>query len=136
MNFRDPESMSSVIGHLLRYGVVLSFAITVFGTALLIQQSGGADTSSPLTYHASTVPHGNFDVSLSALVSGLQGFQAYAYIELGVLVLLATPVSRVMVSIFLFAAEKDRMYVVITAVVLVFLIFSIFVTPLIPGFQA
>lgn len=136
MNLKDPESMGSVVGHVLRYGVLLSAAITLFGTALLVAQEGYTGVETTLAYNPSVVPHGNFDVSFSALLSGLESLQPFAYIELGVLILLATPVSRVMISVFLFAAEGDRLYVYITAVVLVVLLFSIFVTPYIPGFNA
>ncbi len=136
MNFRDPETLGSVVGHVLRYGVILSAAITLLGTALLVAQDGYSGVQAALTYNPSVVPHGNYDVSFSALLGGLETFQPFAYIELGVLILLATPVSRVLISVFLFAAEGDRMYMYITAVVLVVLLFSIFVTPLIPGFNA
>lgn len=136
MNLKDPESMGSVVGHVLRYGVLLSAAITLFGTALLVAQEGYTGVETTLAYNPSVVPHGNFDVSFSALLSGLESLQPFAYIELGVLILLATPVSRVMISVFLFAAEGDRLYAYITAVVLVVLLFSIFVTPYIPGFNA
>lgn len=136
MNLKDPESMGSVVGHVLRYGVLLSAAITLFGTALLVAQDGYTGVEITLAYNPSAVPHGNFDVSFSALLSGLESLQPFAYIELGVLILLATPVSRVMISVFLFAAEGDRLYAYITAVVLVVLLFSIFVTPYIPGFNA
>ncbi len=136
MNLKDPESLGSVVGHVLRYGVILSAAITIFGTALLVAEDGFSGVQATLTYNPSVVPHGNFEVSFSALLSGLGTLQPFAYIELGVLILLATPVSRVLISVFLFAAEGDRLYVYITAVVLVVLLFSIFVTPLIPGFNA
>ena len=36
----------------------------------------------------------------------------------------------------IFAAKRDRLYVVVTAVVLALLLFSTLVTPLIPGFYA
>jgi uncharacterized membrane protein len=136
MNIRDPESMNGIIGNVLRYGVLLSAAVVLFGTFLLASSSGTSDTSGILTYHADQVPHGNYDVSLHGLISGLMSFSAYSWIELGVILLIATPVSRVLISVFLFAAEKDRLYVAITAVVLTLLLFSMLVTPFIPFFHA
>jgi uncharacterized membrane protein len=127
--------MSAVIGNVLRYGVVLSAAVIVFGVILLAAASGGSDSASALTYYPNTVPHGNFDVSLQGLLTGLSGFKPFSWIELGVIFLIATPVSRVLISVFLFAAERDRLYVVITGVVLVLLLFSMLVTPFIPLFQ-
>ena len=46
-------------------------------------------------------------------------------IQLGLLFLIATPVARVIFSIWGFAAERDRMYVVFTVIVLAILIFSL-----------
>ncbi|HUK80355.1 MAG TPA: DUF1634 domain-containing protein [Nitrososphaerales archaeon] len=136
MNLKDPESMNVVIGKVLRYGVLLSGAIVVLGTVILVVSNGASETAGFLTYNAGAVPHDGIDVSLAGLLRGLAAFSAFSWIELGVIVLIATPVSRVLISIFLFAAEKDRIYVLITAVVLALLLFSIFVTPSIPGFQA
>ncbi len=136
MNLRDPETMNEVVGNVLRFGVLLSAAVILIGTALLIANSGFSGVSGALTYNPNQIPHGTFDVSLSALASGLVGFQPYSLIELGVIILLATPVSRVLISVFLFAAERDRLYVYITAVVLALLLFSILVTPFISIFNA
>jgi uncharacterized membrane protein len=47
-------------------------------------------------------------------------------IETGVLVLIMIPVIRVVLSIVSFAMEKDKFYVIITSVVLIFLMFSLF----------
>jgi len=136
LNIRDPESMNEIIGNVLRYGVLVSAAVVLFGTLLLASSSGTSDTSAILTYHPNQVPHGNYDVSLNGLISGLGSFNSYSWIELGVILLIATPVSRVLISVFLFFAERDMLYVVITAVVLTLLLFSMLVTPFIPFFHA
>ena len=136
MNLKDPETMNAVIGRVLRYGVLLSAVVTVLGTAGLAMSKGSLDTSAFLNYNAGTIPHDGIDVSLSGLLAGLASFSPFSWIELGVIFLIATPVSRVIISVFLFVAEDDRLYVVITAVVLTLLLFSMLVTPFIPGFHA
>ncbi len=136
MDLRDPESMNDAISEVLRYGVLLSAAVTLLGTALLAVDLGTSGTGPLLTYDQSRLPHGTFPVSLGALLGGLATAQPYSIIELGVILLIATPVSRVTISVFLFAAERDRTYVYITLVVLALLLFSILVTPFIPGFNA
>ncbi|HUH82866.1 MAG TPA: DUF1634 domain-containing protein [Nitrososphaerales archaeon] len=135
MNIRDPEAMNVVIGKVLRYGVLLSGIIILLGTIGLVFSSGLSDISGALTY-GEQVPHDNINVSLAGMIHGLVTFSAFSWIELGVIVLIATPVSRVVISVFLFAAERDRLYVLITAAVLVLLLFSMLVTPFIPGFNA
>jgi uncharacterized membrane protein len=57
-------------------------------------------------------------VSLAGLVSGLAEPDPAAYLSLGLLVLVATPFVRVAGSLVAFALEKDRRYVLVTAVVL------------------
>ena len=136
MNLEDPESMNVIIGKVLRYGVILSAVVVIIGTIGLAVSQGTSEASSLLNYNASSVPHDGIDVSLSGLLSGLASFTPFSWIELGIIVLIATPVSRVLISVFLFAAEKDRLYVLITAVVLALLLFSMLVTPSIPGFHA
>jgi uncharacterized membrane protein len=137
MNLKDPESMNIVIGKVLRYGVIVSALMILLGALGLAAASGGSETSGLLTYDSGTIPHGTwYQVSLSGLASGLVSLTPSAWIELGVILLIVTPVSRVLISVLLFAAERDRLYVLITAVVLALLLFSILVTPLIPGFHA
>jgi uncharacterized membrane protein len=136
MNLKDPELMNVIIGKVLRYGVLISAAVTVIGAIGLVISNGRLDTSAFINYNPGVVPHDGIGVSLSSLASGFVSFSPSSWVELGVILLIATPVSRVLISVLLFAAEKDRLYVVITGVVLTLLLFSMLVTPFIPGFHA
>lgn len=136
MNLKDPESMNAVIGSVLRYGVLLSAFVIAVGVLRLATSGGFSDVSAFLAYNPNTLPHGTFNVNASGLFSGVVGLDSFSLIELGVIFLIATPVSRVLVSVLLFAAEGDRLYVALTAVVLLLLLFSMLATPLIPGFYA
>jgi uncharacterized membrane protein len=135
MNLKDPDSMNRILGIVLRAGVVLSGVIIAIGTALFVANHSLDDTSSYLAYNPSSIPHGSFPVSLSSIASGLLSLDPFSIIALGFLVLLATPVVRVALSLFLFAAEKDRKFVYLTATVLAILLFSMLVTPIIPLFN-
>ncbi|HEV2120807.1 MAG TPA: DUF1634 domain-containing protein [Candidatus Bathyarchaeia archaeon] len=135
MNLRDPNSMNSILGIVLRSGVVLSGTIIAIGTALFIANHSLDVTSAYLVYNPGVIPHGNFPVSLTSIASGLLSLDPSSIIQFGFLVLLATPVARVALSLFLFAAEKDRMFVYLTATVLAILLFSMLATPLIPLFS-
>jgi uncharacterized membrane protein len=127
--------MNNILGIVLRSGVVLSGLVIAIGTGLFIANHSMDDTSSYLVYNPTITPHGNFPASLGAIASGIVSLDPASIIQLGFLVLLATPVARVALSLFLFAAEKDRLYVYITASVLIILLFSMLVTPLIPLFN-
>ena len=136
MNFSDPDAMNDILSRVLRYGVLLAAAILVFGFILLASAYGSNSTSGYLRYVPNQVPHSDSFVGVSALPQGIASLDPYSIIELGVIVLLATPVSRVFFSILLFAAERDRTYVKITVVVFILLLFSMVVSPLIPFFNA
>jgi uncharacterized membrane protein len=126
---RDSESIADIISNVLRFGVVLSAAIIIFGVILLVGASGSSDATPLLNFDLKQVP------TLASFLSGLASLQAYSVIELGAMVLIATPVSRVLISVFLFAAQKDRLYTLITLTVLTLLLFSLLATPFIPLFQ-
>jgi uncharacterized membrane protein len=126
---RDSESIADVISNVLRYGVVISGAIIIIGTLLLIAANGSSDATPLLNFDTRQTP------TLGGFLSGLASLQPYSVIELGAIVLIATPVSRVLISVFLFAAQKDRLYTLITLAVLALLLFSMLVTPFIPLFH-
>jgi uncharacterized membrane protein len=125
--------MEEIIGDVLRYGVLLSFAVVLIGVVLLAVQgnTGYAGNQAPgrsrlqaLTdYHAAS-SGARWPLTPTDVVTGVAHGHAYAVIALGLLVLIATPVIRVGASIIAFAWEKDRTYVVITSYVFVVLIVS------------
>jgi uncharacterized membrane protein len=59
------------------------------------------------------------------VAKGVRAGDCAAVIQLGLLLLIATPVARVAVSLIAFARERDRAYVAITGVVLAVLLFSL-----------
>ena len=63
----------------------------------------------------------------SGLAAGLAVLRPIAIAQAGLLVLLATPVFRVAVSLVAFVLERDRLYAAITAAVLALLLFSLLV---------
>lgn len=111
--------MSNIIGWVLQGGVILSSALVCIGFVLLITSSGALTGS-----RTDIFPH-----SLGALWRGLQGWHPQSMIVLGLLLLIATPVVRVIVSMLAFALEHDWRYVIITCLVFAILLISfIFVT--------
>lgn len=63
----------------------------------------------------------------SGVAAGLAVLRPIALAQAGLLVLVATPVFRVAVSLVAFLLEHDRLYAAITATVLALLLVSIFV---------
>jgi uncharacterized membrane protein len=59
------------------------------------------------------------------IIAGALALRARSIIQLGVLLLVATPIARVAFSILGFTLERDRLYVVITSIVLGILLYSL-----------
>lgn len=107
--------MANSIGRILQVGVVLSAMMIVLGLLLLPSRPGGLSPQRVLA----------FPQTLSQVIGGVLVLRPQAVIALGILLLIATPVLRVVASVVAFAVERDRRYVVITLIVLVILLFSI-----------
>jgi uncharacterized membrane protein len=107
--------MDRVISVVLRGGVLLSAGLLILGALLYFARVlvGGAPAN-PLTF-----PH-----SLGDVFHGLGQGDPLAILALGLIVLLLTPVARVLISIFAFARERDWLYVAITTLVLLILLVS------------
>lgn len=105
------EDRNRLIYHVLRGGVIVSVAILLFGFIL------AAFTGQPIPDQA---------VPPRALGGELSRFTTAGYLSLGVLVLIFTPVVRVFLSLLSFIGERDRPYVVMTAIVFTNLIVGLF----------
>jgi len=105
------EEMEIVISKFLKIGVLLSAFIIFIGFAMfLITGNSGYDNTFP------TTP--------IAIFQGFIELKSYAIILTGLLILIATPVFRVGVSIIVFIKEKDYLYVKITSLVFLILLIS------------
>jgi uncharacterized membrane protein len=119
-NWND-ERMEILVGGILRGGVIIAAAVILFGGVLYLVGHGG-ELPQYVSFHGE--PLGLRGIG--GIIKGLVGFQARAIIQIGFLLLIATPVARVAFSVFGFAREGDRTYVIITSFVLVLLLYSLF----------
>jgi uncharacterized membrane protein len=110
-----------IIGVLLRTGVLLAALVVVAGAGLYLVRHGH-QTVNYSTFHGEPE---NLK-SPTDIVHGVLGMSARAIIQLGLLLLIATPVARVAFSAVAFAMERDYMYVFITLIVLAVLMYSLF----------
>jgi uncharacterized membrane protein len=114
------ERAEQVIGQLLRAGVIVSVVVVLIGAALYLVHHGGERPD----YHAFRGEPLDLR-SIPGIFRGAWRLRSPQVIQLGLVLLLATPVARVAFSIFAFAAQRDRTYVVVTIIVLVILLASI-----------
>jgi uncharacterized membrane protein len=117
------------IAHLLRWGVAISFLIVAVGIFLVLtsQQTGYQsirldDLNSIIRYQNGPPEYPN---SINDVVSGALALKPYAFIALGLIILIAIPVMRVAISVLAFFIERDWVYVIVTAFVLAMLLFSL-----------
>lgn len=112
--------IENILGNLLRAGVTLSAAIVFCGAVVYLVRHGHA-----LADYRVFQGEPSDLRSVPGIVRDATQLSGRGIIQLGLLFLIATPVARVILSIWGFAAEHDRMYVVFTVIVLAILIFSL-----------
>lgn len=117
--------LNSIISLVLKYGVVTSAVILLVGLSLLLAEKP-AGLPASISQLIST-DYARPTLDLGQLFSGAVNGQPISVISLGLVVLLATPIARVLASVLIFAVEKDKVYVAITLIVLAILLLSLFV---------
>ncbi len=107
------QQMDEIIARLLRAGVLLAAALVLAGGVWYVS------STRVLPRYAHFAPE----------MKGIGALRSLDWpeklIEIGLLVLIATPVARVAFSIAAFAAARDKMYVAFTILVLAVLSYSI-----------
>jgi uncharacterized membrane protein len=114
------KRIENILGNLLRAGVVFSAVMVLCGGSVYLVRHGRA----PADYRVFQGEPSELR-SVPGVVRDALDLSGRSIIQLGLLFLIATPVARVIFSIWGFAAERDRMYVIFTVIVLAILIFSL-----------
>lgn len=111
--------MQIIIGWILRTGVAVSMIIVITGGLLFVYHYGHstADYSS-----FKGVPY--FLNDIGSVIKGIFNLRSQAIIQLGIILLIATPVIRVLFSAIGFFIEKDYLYTAMTLIVLLIILFS------------
>jgi uncharacterized membrane protein len=118
--FND-QRIEIIIGTLLRTGVLLAASVVLAGGILYLLRNG----HNPIHYKTFYGEPAQLK-SISDIVHGAVALDPRAFIQLGLLLLIATPVARVVFSAVAFAIEHDYLYVLITLIVLGILLYSLF----------
>ncbi len=113
--------MDEIMGGLLRTGVVLAAAIVLVGGVVYLMRHRVPVTN----YRVFQGEPGDLR-SVSGIFHEALAFHGRGLIQLGLLVLIATPVARVAFSFFAFLYERDWTYVFVTLFVLGLLVYSLF----------
>jgi len=115
------ERVEKIIGHILQIGVIAAASIVFMGGILYLGRYGS------LSPHYNVFHGEPADLSsVSGIMKSVLSFHTRALIQLGVLLLIATPIARVAFSIIAFVLQRDRTYIFVTLIVLGVLFYSLF----------
>jgi uncharacterized membrane protein len=112
--------IESMMGRLLQSGVLLASAVVLIGGVLYLKAHAGI-TKDYSTFAGEPASLRHPAKLFRLLMTG----DASAVVQLGVLLLIATPIARVVFAAVGFAIERDRLYVAISLFVLAVLIFGL-----------
>ncbi len=114
------QQVENILGNVLRTGVVVSAAVVMIGAVVYLSRHG---TNLPDYQRFMGEPT---DLrSIAGIVKDALAISGRGIIQLGLLLLIATPVMRVLLSLVAFFRQGDKIYVVITLTVLIILIYSL-----------
>lgn len=114
------EQFDFVLAHVLRAGVLLSAAFVACGGVVFLA-SHGLEQPSYHVFRGEPIPLR----SVRGIVEEAVHLHGRGLVQLGLLLLIATPIARVVFAVFGFARQRDWLYVAITLTVLTLLSYSL-----------
>ena len=112
------NGMNELIGNTLRIGVFAACIIALLGGIYYLATTSGHPVPDYTTFHKGAVSYTTFE----GIVRGAFSLSATEWMQLGVVVLMLTPIMRVVLSLVDFSIQRDWLYAAITAIVLVVII--------------
>ena len=110
-----------ILGNLLRTGVLISAAVVLVGASIYLPRHA----HEPADYRVFRGEPSEYRTIRGVIQSVIVGRgRGQGLIQLGLLLLIATPIARVAFSVVGFAIERDRLYVAFTLLVLAILLYS------------
>jgi uncharacterized membrane protein len=115
----DDRRMETIMGRLLQFGVLLaSFVMFAGGILYTRAHHGEVPDYRVFTSEPQSMRH------LEGVITGMKSAEPAAIIQLAVLLLIATPVARVVFALIAFAIERDKLYMLVSALVLAVLLYG------------
>ncbi|MBB1138434.1 DUF1634 domain-containing protein [Myroides sp. WP-1] len=118
--FTDNQ-LQNIIGNVLRYGVLSALTVTLLGGIILLAK----DAQQVVSFSTFVEKDQNLFVVFQTILQGVKEWDGASIIFLGILLLFLTPALRLLLSLFSFILEKDKLYVVITLIVIAVIILSV-----------
>ncbi len=112
--------LEGLLGNLLRLGVLVAATVVLAGGLVFVVRHG----TEPPSYHVFRGEPSDLR-SVGGIVRQVFDVRGRGLIQFGLLLLIATPIARVVLSAVIFAAERDKRYVAFTAIVLCVLLYGL-----------
>jgi len=117
----DSDRIRQQLGNLLRGGILLAATVTSIGGLLYVVRYG-QELANYAVFHGEP----NDLRTIAGIISEVAKFGSRGIIQGGILLVIATPVTRVLFSAVVFALQKDWIYLAVTSTVLAVLLYSVF----------
>lgn len=108
------------VGRTLQLGVLLAAFVVLTGAVVVLVQHGGAAAD-----YRTFRPGPESLRSVTGILRAALALDGRAIVQLGLLLLIATPVARVVLTLVAFVLQRDRMFVVVTGIVLALLMYGL-----------
>lgn len=112
------KDLETLVGNTLRYGVWTSFGLTLIGSLMFFLKDHD------MQLHPEELPEVPEKFSFGTMMQGIADADALQISMLGILILLLTPLLRIIFALFGYLKEGNRLYFMITASVLLIIGFS------------
>jgi uncharacterized membrane protein len=116
----NEQQLKYLLSGLLKYGVLMASAVVLLGGILYLIRHG----SEPVSYQVFHSELSQFRSPVAVVKAVLAGSRR-GLIQLGLLLLIAIPFVRVIISWLTFLIQRQFTYVIITSLVLISLIYSL-----------
>jgi len=112
--------VEQVIGNFLRVGVIVAAAVVLCGAMIYLTRHAGTSVN----YHVFRGEPQSFR-SLAGIWREVLRMRGRGIIQFGLVLLIATPIIRVLLALVAFILQRDRIYIAVTTIVLAVLAYSL-----------
>jgi uncharacterized membrane protein len=114
------HEVEQLIGRLLQVGVLLATVVVAIGGVTLLVTHGSSRVDFSVFRGDSSDLR-----SVSDVLRGVAARDPRAIVQLGIILLIATPVARVALTLVAFLLQQDRLYAALTTLVLAVLLYGL-----------
>jgi uncharacterized membrane protein len=111
--------LETVLGYGLVAGIAASLVLLLLGFVLLIAQAGSLPIDELIRY-----PGVGFPMDLPGVLSGIGSLEPLALVQAGLLLLIATPLLRVVLAGMVFCREREWLFALVALAILAVLLWG------------